>query len=280
MNIEELKKKTVLLRLETLEAIHKANSGHTGGAMSAMDMLAVLYFGKIDGESVMKYDSKKPDWKDQDYFILSKGHAAPALYAVLAEAGFFSREELKHLRQVNAMLQGHPVIKIPGITATTGSLGQGLSIANGIALTLKLDRGKNKVYCMMGDGELQEGQIWEAAMAAAHYKLDNLIGLVDLNGLQIDGTTRAVMNISPIQDKFESFGWKVIRVREGNDVEALLDAVKKAWKVQRQPVAILAHTVKGKCIPFAEGKVCYHGMPLSAEEMAVARVELEKMLSK
>lgn len=278
MKIEELKKLAVLLRLETIEAIHRANSGHTGGAMSAMDMLAVLYFGEINGKPVMKYDAKKPDWQEQDYFIMSKGHAAPALYAVLAEAGFFPREELKHLRQVNSLLQGHPVLKIPGVNATTGSLGQGLSVANGIALAAKLDRAKNRVYCMMGDGELQEGQIWEAAMTAAHYQLDNLIGLVDLNGLQIDGSTREVMNVEPVQDKFEAFGWKVIRVREGNDVEALLKAMEKAWKTQRQPTLILAHTVKGKCIPFAEGKVCYHGVALSPEEMAVAREELEKLI--
>lgn len=277
MGINELRKKAAELRIDILKMIHKADSGHTGGSLSAIDLIVALYYGQVDGESILKYDSKKPDWDGQDYFILSKGHAAPALYAVLADKGFFPKDELNHLRQVNSMLQGHPVRRIPGVTMTTGSLGQGLSVANGLAMCLKMDRYPNRVYCMLGDGELQEGQIWEACMSAAHFKLDNLIAIIDKNGLQIDGPVRAIIGIDPLAAKFESFGWKVIRILNGHDFEEILNAFSKARKVQRQPICIIADTIKGKGVPFAEGKVSYHGVALSDGEMAEAIPLLEKL---
>ena len=173
------------------------------------------------------------------------------MYAVLADKGFFSKDELNHLRQANSMLQGHPVRKIPGVTMSTGSLGQGLSIANGLAMCLKMDRRPNRVYCMLGDGELQEGQVWEACMAAAHYKSDNLVAIVDKNELQIDGPTRAIMSVDPLAAKFESYGWKVIQVLDGHNFKELSQAFSKALKVQRQPICVIAHTVKSKGVPFA-----------------------------
>ncbi|MBU1018564.1 MAG: transketolase [Patescibacteria group bacterium] len=265
MDISELKKKAAQLRIDALTAIHKANSGHTGGSMSCMDLLVALYYGGF-----MKIDSKRPHWDERDFFVLSKGHAAPAIYAILADLGFFDKSELDHLRQVGALLQGHPVVKIPGIEATTGSLGQGISVAVGLALACKLDREDRKVFTLLGDGELQEGQVWEAVMSASHYRLDNLIAFVDKNNLQIDGTCKSVMNVEPIADKFESFGWKVIPLVDGHDLEEITRAIEKAQKVQRQPVMILAPTVKGKGVEFAEGKVGYHGVALSQEEMSVA----------
>jgi transketolase len=276
MNEKELAKKAAELRIDILKMIHKANSGHTGGSLSAIDIITALYYGEVSGEVLMKTDAKKPDWDSQDYFILSKGHAAPALYSVLADKGFFAKEELNHLRQVNSLLQGHVVRKIPGVTMTAGSLGQGLSAANGLAMCLKMDRKPNRVYCMLGDGELQEGQVWEAAMSAAHFKLDNLVAIVDKNELQIDGPTRAIMGIDPLAAKFESFGWKVIQIVDGHDFEEILQAFDKALKVQRQPICIIAHTIKGKGVPFAENKVSYHGVALSEEEMSEAIPLLEK----
>lgn len=279
-DLSELHKKATRLRIECLKSIHKAQSGHTGGSLSAMDILVALYYGDINGKPIMKYDPEIPGWEDQDYFILSKGHAAPALYAILADLGFFDKSELDYLRQVNAMLQGHPVHKIPGVTMTTGSLGQGFSAAHGLALALKADRKKNRVFTMLGDGELQEGIVWETAMSAAHYKSDNLIAFIDNNELQIDGFTRSVMNVDPIVDKFESFGWKVVLVKNGHDFEDILTAIDKALHTARQPVAIVCKTVKGKGVTFAERKASYHGVALSAQEMDEAIPALEKELAK
>lgn len=276
----ELYKKAIRLRIECLKSIHKASSGHTGGSLSVMDILVTLYYGEISGKPIMNYDPEIPGWEDQDYFILSKGHAAPALYTILADLGFFDKSELDYLRSVNAMLQGHPVHKIPGITMTTGSLGQGFSSAHGLALALKMDRKKNKVFTVLGDGELQEGIIWEVAMSAAHNKLDNLIAFIDNNELQIDGFTRSIMNVEPIVDKFESFGWKTIQVKNGHDYEELLSAVEKAFHVARKPTVIVCKTVKGKGVTFAERKASYHGVALSTQEMAEATSAFEKELSK
>jgi len=278
MDIKELQNKATKLRIDILKMTTKANSGHVGGSLSVIDILTTLYYGEIDGEKILKCDPKNPDWEDQDYLILSKGHAAPALYSVLADLEFFPKEELNSLRQVNSLLQGHPVIKIPGVNMTTGSLGQGLSVANGIAMSLKLDKKESKVFCVIGDGELQEGQVWEAAMTSAHYKLDNLIGFVDNNKLQIDGFCAAIMNVEPIQNKFEAFGWKVIKVLDGNDVGQLLDAISKAQNVTRQPTLILANTIKGKDVCFAENKCSYHGVALSEEELVEAVKYLEEKL--
>jgi transketolase len=278
-NIKDLKKKAIQLRIDALSMIHKAKSGHTGGSLSVMDILVALYYGEINGESIMRYDPQKPGWEDQDYMILSKGHASPAIYSILADVGFFDKSELDYFRQVNAMLQGHPVIKIPGITMTTGSLGQGFSSAHGLALSLKLDHKPNKVFTILGDGELQEGIVWETAMAAAHYNSDNLIAFVDNNQLQIDGNTRTIMKVEPIVDKFEAFGWRVIPVKNGHDFEELFFAIEKAFTSSRKPTCIVCNTVKGKGVSFAEGKVGYHGMPLSDEEMAEAIPALEKKLA-
>jgi transketolase len=276
---EQLNNKATQLRIECLKSIHKAGSGHTGGSMSAMDILVALYYGKLNGEPIMKFDPAKPGWEDQDYFIMSKGHAAPALYTVLADLGFFDKSELDYLRQVNAMLQGHPVVKIPGVTMTTGSLGQGFAAAHGLALALKMDRKKNKVFTMLGDGELQEGIVWEVAMSAAHFKSDNLIAFVDNNELQIDGFTRSVMEVAPIVDKFESFGWKAIKVKNGHDFEELIGAIERAMYTARKPAVIVCDTVKGKGVTFAEKKASYHGVALSKEEMAEAIPALERQLN-
>lgn len=276
----ELHKKATQLRIDCLKTIHKAASGHTGGSLSAMDILVALYYGELRGQPIMKFDPHKPGWEEQDYFILSKGHAAPALYTVLADLGFFDKNELNYLRQVNAMLQGHPVLKIPGVTMTTGSLGQGFAAAHGLALSLKIDRKKNNVFTMLGDGELQEGIVWETAMSAAHYKSDNLIAFIDNNELQIDGFTRSVMNVEPIVDKFESFGWKAMPVKNGHDFEELLLAIDRAIQTTRKPVAIICSTIKGKGVTFAESKASYHGVALSKEEMAEAIPALEKELAK
>lgn len=270
MDFTELKKKAAQLRIDALTAIHKANSGHTGGSMSCMDILVSLYYGEVDGQKLLNVDPAKPRWDERDFFVMSKGHAAPALYAVLADLGFFDKSELDHLRQVGALLQGHPVVKIPGVEATTGSLGQGISVAVGLALACKMDREDRNVFALLGDGELQEGQVWEALMSASHYNLDNLVAFVDKNKLQIDGPCASVMNVEPIADKFEAFGWKVIPLVDGHDIEEIVYAIDKAKKVARQPVMILAPTVKGKGIAFAEGKVGYHGVALSEEEMEEA----------
>lgn len=276
----QLHNKATELRIKCLKAIHKANSGHTGGSMSVMDILVLLYYGQFRGQPIMKYDPKKPGWEDQDYLILSKGHAAPALYTVLSDLGFFDESELDYLRQVNAMLQGHPVIKIPGVTMTTGSLGQGFAAAHGLALALKLDKAKNRVFTVLGDGELQEGIVWETAMSAAHYKSDNLIAFIDNNELQIDGFTRSVMNVEPIVEKFESFGWRVIKVRNGHNFDELLNAIEKTFHSARKPTCIVCNTIKGKGVTFAERNASYHGVPLSKEEMAEAIPALEKLLIK
>lgn len=276
----QLHNKATELRIKCLEAIHKAKSGHTGGSLSVMDILVALYYAELPSGPIMKYDPKKPGWEDQDYLALSKGHAAPALYTILADLGFFDESELDYLRQVNAMLQGHPVHKIPGITVTTGSLGQGFAAAHGLALSLKLDRKPNRVFAILGDGELQEGIVWETAMSAAHYRTDNLTVLVDNNELQIDGFTRSVMNVEPIVEKFESFGWHVLKVRNGHDFEELLEAIDKALITKRRPTCIVCNTIKGKGVTFAEKKAGYHGVPLSDQEMNEAIPALKRTLIK
>jgi len=278
-NIKDLQKKATQLRIDVLRMIHKAKSGHTGGSLSVMDILVALYYGEINGEPIMRYDPQKPGWEDQDYMVLSKGHASPAIYSILADVGFFDKSELDYFRQVNSMLQGHPVIKIPGISMTTGSLGQGFSSAHGLALAINVDRKPNKVFAILGDGELQEGIVWETAMAAAHYNTENLIAFVDNNQLQIDGNTRTIMKVEPIVDKFESFGWRVIPVQNGHDFEELLFAIDKAFSSARKPTCIVCNTIKGKGVSFAEGKASYHGMPLSDQEMAEAIPALEKQLA-
>lgn len=256
------------LRIDILEMLHESGSGHTGGSLSAIDILTALYFSR------MKHKPGQENGADRDRFVLSKGHGAPALYATLARCGYFDKSELGTLRKLGSMLSGHPFSpSTPGVEITTGSLGQGLSMANGMALGLKLDQCKSVVYCLMGDGETQEGQVWEAAMTAAHYKLDNLVAILDNNGLQIDGFIKNVMGIEPIGDKWRSFGWEVIET-DGHNMSALLDSIDKALAVKGKPSLIWAHTVKGKGVSFMENKANYHGVAPSAEELEKAIKEL------
>jgi len=264
-----LKEKARLLRMEILKMLTESGSGHTGGSLSAADVVTVLYFYK------MKHKPGDPEWRERDRFILSKGHAAPVLYAALALSGYFDKPLLKTLRKLGSPLQGHPCSKmLPGVEISTGSLGQGLSIANGIAMGLKLDGLTSRVYCLLGDGETQEGQVWEAAMTAAHYRLDNLCAIIDNNGLQIDGLCSDVMSIEPIVDKWEAFGWHVIDIN-GHDMEAIVNALNEAETVKLKPTMIVARTVKGKGVSFFEGKVQYHGIAPTEEELEKALKELK-----
>ena len=269
MNTVELKKITKSVRLNIVEAVAAAKSGHPGGSLSVADILTVLYFDK------MNIDPKNPKWEDRDRLVLSKGHVAPALYSVLAERGYFSKEELVKLRKFDCMLQGHPDMKsTPGIDMSTGSLGQGLSAANGMALAAKLDKKDHKIYVILGDGEVQEGQIWEAAMSSAHYKLDNIIAILDFNGLQIDGSNQEVMNINPIDEKFAAFGWRVIKI-DGHNLEAIDKAVDEAKATKEKPTIIIAKTVKGKGVSFMENQAGWHGTAPNEDQRRAAIEELE-----
>ena len=269
MNTKVLKEIATNIRIDIIEMLAEAKSGHPGGSLSITDILTVLYFEE------MNIKVEEPKWENRDRFILSKGHAAPALYAALAERGYFPKEELKSLRKFGSILQGHPDMKkTPGIDMSTGSLGQGLSVANGIALSGKLDKKDYRVYTIIGDGELQEGQIWEAGMSTAHYNLDNLTVFVDLNGLQIDGSNEEVMNVSPVDKKFEAFGWNVL-VINGHSLEEIKDALTKAKEVKGKPTAIIAKTVKGKGVSFMENQASWHGTAPNEEQKVQALSELK-----
>ncbi len=268
-DVKQLGEHAKEVRREIIKMLTEAGSGHTGGSLSAADIVTALYCYK------MRHRPQDPAWKERDRFILSKGHAAPVLYAALALAGYFDRELLKTLRRIDSPLQGHPSSKtLKGVEVSTGSLGQGLSIANGIALGLRMDGLDSRVYCLLGDGELQEGQIWEAAMTAAHYCVDNLCAIVDNNGLQIDGFCCDVMKIEPITDKWKAFGWNVLDI-DGHNMEQLVDALDEAERVKGKPTAIVARTVKGKGVSFFEGKAEYHGLAPTREEQEKALKELE-----
>jgi len=268
-DIDSLRKRATDLRRTILKMLTGAGSGHTGGSLSATDIVSALYFYE------MRHDPSNPEWSERDRFILSKGHAAPLLYAALASSGYFDKKLLGTLRKIGSPLQGHPCSKkLPGVEISTGSLGQGLSIANGIALGIKLDKKSSRVYCLLGDGEIQEGQIWEAAMSAAHYKLDNLCAIIDNNGLQIDGHCCDVMQIEPIVLKWQAFGWHVIDI-DGHDMQAIVHAFQKARSIQQKPTMIVARTVKGKGVSFFEGKVQYHGLAPTEEELEMALKELK-----
>ncbi len=259
--VRELEQAARKLRVEILKMLNTASSGHTGGSLSAIDAMTALYFHK------MRHDPSNPSWEDRDRFVLSKGHAAPALYACLAEAGYFSRDDLKTLRRLGSHLQGHPDMnKTPGVEVCTGSLGQGLSQAVGIAMASRLAGRSNRVYSLLGDGEVQEGQIWEAAMAAAHYGLSNLCVILDHNGLQIDGKVEEVMDVGPLGPKFLAFNWHVVEV-DGHDMQAICKAYDHAEEVTDRPTLIIARTVKGKGVPFFEHKASYHGTPPSDDEL-------------
>ena len=269
IDINELKDIAKRIRINLLRMLTNAGSGHTGGSLSAADIVTALYFAK------MKHDPKNPKWEERDRFILSKGHAAPLLYTVLAECGYFDKSELMTLRRLSSRLQGHPDCKaLPCVEISTGSLGQGLSIANGVALSGKIDNASFRVYVLLGDGETQEGQVWEAAMTAAHYKLDNLCAIIDRNMLQIDGAVEEIMSIEPVVDKWEAFGWNVIET-DGHDIAKILLALNEAEKVKGKPTMIIAHTIKGKGVSIFEGKVEYHGIAPTKEELEIALKELE-----
>ncbi|GFO58439.1 transketolase [Geomonas silvestris] len=262
--IAELEEKARRLRVAIVKTLHKSQSGHTGGSLSAIDMVCALYFHK------MRHNPQDPAWDGRDRFVLSKGHAAPALYVTLAEAGYFPAEDLMMLRRLGSHLQGHPDSKgTPGVDVCTGSLGQGLSMANGMALGLKLEGKPNRVYAVLGDGELQEGQVWEAAMAAAHYKSDNLCALIDSNRLQIDGFVEKVMNVGDIAAKFRAFGWNVIEI-DGHDMGAIVAALDAAESHKGAPTAIVAATVKGKGVHLFENKAAYHGVTPNDQELPEA----------
>ncbi|WP_306473745.1 transketolase [Mogibacterium diversum] len=267
-NYAELAEKARRIRINALKAIHAAKSGHPGGSLSSADILATLYFGELN------IDPKNPKMADRDKFVLSKGHAVPALYAALGERGFYEVSEMMTLRQVGSKFQGHPNMnKVPGIEMSTGSLGQGFSAAVGMAIAGKIDKNPGRVYALTGDGELQEGIVWEAAMQAAHRKLDNLVAIVDLNGLQIDGKVSDVKCVCPVDEKFRSFGWNVINV-DGHNFEELTTAFDEAKKCGGVPTAIIAHTHKGKGVSFMEDNAGWHGKAPSDEELAAAIEEL------
>ena len=270
MTNEELEIMAKKVRKGIIEAVYSNNSGHPGGSLSIADILTVLYFKE------MNIDPKNPKWEDRDRLVLSKGHCSPALYSCLANRGYFPVEDLKTFRNINSYLQGHPDMKnIPGVDMTTGSLGQGLSSANGMAIAGKMEGKDYRVYCILGDGEIEEGQIWEAAMTSAKYKLDNLCVIVDNNNLQIDGTIEEVMSPYPIDEKFRSFGFQIINI-DGHNIREIIDALDVAKNVKEKPVCIIAKTIKGKGISYMENKAEWHGKAPNEEQYELALKELEE----
>jgi transketolase len=267
--IRRLDLTAVKIRKHIIEMLYLAKSGHPGGSLSAVEAIVALYFHH------MRHNPKNPKDPNRDRFVLSKGHAAPTLYAALAECGYFDVKELRLLRQINCMLQGHPVCThIPGVEASTGSLGHGLSFGVGIALAGKLDKKDYHVYVMVGDGETNEGQIWEAATCAAHYKLDNLTALIDRNFLQIDGKTEDVLRLESVRDRWSAFGWYVLEV-DGHHIEEIIDALLTANEQKNQPTMIILNTVKGKGISFMENNIDFHGVPPNEMEYKLAMKELD-----
>ena len=267
-DVKELEKIAKQIRRGIIEEVYNGKSGHPGGALSCTDILTVLYFNQ------MNINPKEPKASNRDRFVLSKGHASPALYSTLANRGYFSVEELKTFRSMESNLQGHPDMnKVPGVDMTSGSLGQGVSVANGMALMSKLNSDGLRIYCLVGDGEIQEGQIWEAAMSSSHYKLDNLCLIVDNNNLQIDGEVDKVKNIYPVDEKFMSFGFNVIKI-DGHNIAEIIEAFENAKKVKEKPTVIIANTIKGKGVSFMENQVGWHGKAPNEEEYKQALKEL------
>jgi transketolase len=266
--VKELEKMAMKIRRHIITMLGEAGSGHPGGSLSAADIVTCLYF------NVLRHNPAYPDWPDRDRFILSKGHAAPVLYSALAERGYFPVEELSTLRKLGSSLQGHCEKGTTiGVDMTAGSLGQGLSFSIGAACAARLDKKDYRIYTMLGDGECDEGQVWEAAMAAAHFKVDNLTAILDNNGLQIDGWNKDVMNLEPIHDKWKAFGWNVIEIN-GHDIPQILKAFKEAQSVKGKPSIILAHTIKGKGVSFMENQAGFHGKAPTAEQVEKALKEL------
>lgn len=269
LSLQEMAAMAKKLRRHIVTTTGKAGSGHPGGSLSAVEIITALYF------KVLRHDPKNPRWPDRDRFILSKGHAAPLLYAVLAERGYFPVEELSTLRKLNSRLQGHAdMTATPGVEMSSGSLGQGLSFGIGVALAGRLDKKDYRVYVLLGDGECDEGQVWEAAMASAHYKLDNLVAIVDHNDLQLDGPNCEIMNLEPLPEKFRAFGWHPIEV-DGHNLSQLIAAFAEAKQAKGRPTAIIAHTVKGKGVSFMERNLDFHGKAPTAAEMEKALEELK-----
>jgi transketolase len=266
---DALRDRARVIRRHIVKMLHEAASGHPGGSLSAVEIVTALYFG-----GVLRYDPQDPDWQDRDRFVLSKGHGVPVQYAAMAEAGYLPVEELRTLRRIDSRLQGHPVLgSLPGIEASTGSLGQGLSIGLGMALAARLDGREFRVFVLLGDGECQEGQIWEAAMAAGHHRPDNLIAIVDYNKFQLDGAIEDIIGLEPFAAKWDSMGWATREI-DGHDIEQVLDALAWATSVAG-PACIIAHTVKGKGVSFMEGDNAYHGVAPSDDELGRALGELE-----
>ncbi len=273
MNNKELEIKAYNIRKNAITAVYNASSGHPGGSLSISDLLAVLYFEE------MNIDPKNPKKEDRDRLVLSKGHCSPALYGALAERGFFDKEELTTFRHIDSRLQGHPDMKnIPGVDMSTGSLGLGISTACGMALSGKIYKNNYRVYAILGDGEIEEGQVWEAAMYASHYNLDNLCAFIDCNGLQIDGSTKDVMNSNPVDEKFLSFGWHVITI-DGHNYEEIKNAILQAKNIKDKPTAIIMNTVKGKGVSFMENNVSWHGSAPNEEQYNQAISELDAHIS-
>lgn len=269
--VEYLEAKARRLRWDIIKMVGLARSGHPGGSLSAADIVTTLFFHE------MKHKPENKNWPDRDRFVLSKGHAAPVLYAALAESGYFPREDLWTLRKIDSHLQGHPDMrKTPGVEISTGSLGMGFSTAVGMALGLRLDGRNSRVYTLIGDGESQEGIIWEAAMFAAQHKLDNLVGILDYNNMQIDGLVSEIVDIQPVVAKWPAFGWHVIEIN-GHKVEQILDALDEARSIKGKPTMIVANTIKGKCVSFMERVVDFHGKAPTDEEVDKALAEIEAL---
>ncbi|NUO09446.1 MAG: transketolase [Candidatus Brocadia sp.] len=269
LDTKSLEERAKVIRRHIIRMLAKAGSGHPGSSLSTVDLLVALFYNKL------RHNPHIPTWSDRDRFILSKGHGCPALYATLAEMDYFDRDKLNTLRQFGSILQGHPCMKTtPGIEISGGSLGQGLSVGLGIALAAKLDKKDYRTYVMLGDGEIEEGQIWEAAMAASHYKVDNLCAILDQNGLQIDGFIHEIMSSHPIPDKWRGFGWHVIEI-DGHNYDAILAAYDEAEKIQERPTVIVAKTVKGKGVSFMENQADWHGKAPSKEDAERALAELK-----
>ena len=269
VDIKSLEERAKVIRRHVVRMIAKAGTGHPGSSLSTVDLLVALFYSKL------RHNPQQPAWPDRDRFVMSKGHGCPALYAVLAEMGYFSVDKLDTLRQFGSILQGHPCMKTtPGIEISGGSLGQGLSVGLGIALAAKLDKKDYRTYVMLGCGEIEEGQVWEAAMAASHYKADNLCAIIDQNGLQIDGFIHEIMSSYPIPDKWRGFGWHVIEIN-GHDYKAILSAYEEAEKIKGMPTVVVAKTIKGKGVSFMENQVDWHGKAPSMEEAERALAELK-----
>lgn len=271
--LKALKIMATKIRKSIVDTVYNAQSGHPGGSLSCADILTVLYFKQ------MRIREKEPKWEDRDRFVLSKGHCSPALYSTLAQRGFFPVEDLKTFRKTESYLEGHPNMKyVPGVDMSTGSLGQGISVACGMALAGKIDKKDYRVFSIIGDGEMEEGQVWEAFMAAAHYKLDNLTVFLDYNGLQIDGEIDKVLSPNPVTDKFKAFGWNVLSI-DGNDISQIDDAINIAKQMKGKPTVIVAKTTKGKGVSFMENQAGWHGKAPNEEQRDIAISELDKILA-